>query len=504
MPRNARALREYQREDVDGIRAAGGRALLLSTPGTGKTPIAVRVLRESPHAWPALVVAPASALTGWLRELRRWAPGVVVELLDHEPAGEALRPAHVYLTTWALLHAWRRRLLRLQLRAVVLDEVHQARHLWTRRARAAASVAADVPILLGLTGTPVVSDAEDLGAILSLWGARPPIQIRRLLEEVAPDVPPKRRSTLHVQLRPADRERYDAAAEDLESYLLQMGRAPVDVARAMRAEVFVKIGVLRRLVEEGKVWAAADYTARAVLVGEPVVLFFDTLEALRKLRRLLAALRIRSLIIQGNTSRTDRAAAVDALQNRTIPVLLCTRAGIEAITLTAARICVFVGRYWNSTDEDQAEDRLHRIGQLHEVTGVYLHAVDTLDDRLAEIVDDKAKIVAASVRSSTIESHQAATCAALLERWSAHLYRPTEATDLGLGALPAPLPAPGAVYALDFARPRWTLPAAVLWCRMHGYAGTSASPGERSIRVHLRPGGSKERRLSADIRAIVA
>lgn len=474
---------------------------MLSTPGTGKTPIAVRALRETPGAFPALVVGPSSTLSAWLDALARWAPDLRVCVLDGTPKTTARRPAHVYLTTWALLDEWAPRLEALALRSIVFDEVHQVRHLDTIRAGAAARLAAGVPFLVGLTGTPIVTSTDDLDAILSLWaGGAAPVRIRRLLEDVAPEVPPKSRSTLFVQLRPADRARYQEAEDDLAAYLTRIGKLPHEVARAMYAEAFVKINVCRRLLEQGKVWAAADWVARAVLVGEPVVLFFDTLEALRRFRRLLRALRVRSLVIEGKTSRRARTDAIRAFQGRAVPVLCCTRAGIEGITLTAARYCVHVGRYWNSTDEDQASDRLHRIGQRHPVTAVFLHAVDTLDDRLAAIVDQKAELVAGAVSTSPVEER---VIGELLRGWGVLTRAPVEPSALGLGALPPPLPLPHQVHALDFSRRRWSEAAAIAWCRMHGYRPTGTAAGERSIRVVCGPPGRVIRLLSTDIRAIV-
>ena len=501
-------LRDYQREDVAAVLAAKTRALILSTPGTGKTPIACRALRETPGAFPALVVAPASMAITWRRELRAWAPDLVVSELDGIPRTTPLRRAHVYVTSWSLLAPWVDRLAPVGLRSVVLDEVHLARHTGTLRAGAAAEIVDAVPHLVGLTGTPVVSGAEDLAAIVGLWGDRPPLQIRRLLDEVAPDVPPKTRAVVQVQLRPVDAARYARAEADLGAFLVELGKAPADIRRAMAAEAFVQIGLLRRMLEIAKVWAAADWTARAVLVGEPVVLFFDTLEALRRMRRLLAHQRIRSLLIEGATPATERQRAIDAFQRGRVPVLLCTRAGTEGITLHAARLCLFVGRYWNATEEEQAEDRLRRIGQRHSVTATRLHAIDTLDDRLAEIVDGKRARAARIVRSVDVEAE---IVDELIARWGAHVRRPRPNEDhhqetggLGLGALPAPLPPAPAICAIDFARTGWSAASAARWCRMHGLSPKATIEGDRSVRFCFWTGQNPVvRRLTSDIRALV-
>lgn len=477
-------LRDYQREDVDAIKAAGGRALILSEPGTGKTAVAVRAARELRRS-PIVVVCPASVTVNWAREARMWAPDLSIQVLRGTRATVKLRKRHVYILSWAVLRGWLPVLGRLKPQTLILDELHNARHLDAMRSRAAAALAARVPQVIGLTGTPVVGEIGDLDAIKALWGKQPPVVIRRLLHEVAPDVPAKSRHTEYVELRPRDREKYIKAETDLATFLEEIGKKPTQVQAAMRAEAYVRVGYLRRILEAGKAWAAAEWAAKAAILGEPVVLFCDTLRAVKRLQVLLRRQRIRCAVIQGSTDQRQRRRIVEFFQSGRIPVLIATRAGIEGITLTAARNCCFVGRFWCATEEDQAEDRIHRIGQKHPTVATYLHAVGTLDDRLEEIVSTKREIAAGAIAYTAVER---ATTAAIIDAWTQHSRRGSPTSLLGAGALPGPLPRRPAL--VEFASSRWTAKAAAAWVRLHGYRGRRLEHSGAVLRVICggRPG----------------
>ena len=80
-----------------------------------------------------------------------------------------------------------------------------------------------------------------------------------------PEIPPKKRSYLNIQLRDKHQAIYDKANDEFEDWLrkekeklLGKGLADFEVERVLAAEALVKVGYLRRLVGEYKVPAAVD------------------------------------------------------------------------------------------------------------------------------------------------------------------------------------------------------------------------------------------------------
>jgi SNF2 family DNA or RNA helicase len=471
-------LRPFQREDVDFIKQNGMRALLASAPGTGKTAIAVRCLAETyRRSLPAVVICPASVTRNWVREFKQWAPGIETVLVE-DMDSKLVRPHSnlVYIMSWALLDARWTDLLRIRIRTVVADEAHYAKNPDAQRSQALFQLAQTTKRVLLLTGTPIVNTRDELRVLNGLLGENPPM-IRRLLEDVAKDIPQKKRSYLHVRLRPKHQTEYDKADQDFEQWLrkekeklLGEGMAEYEVERALAAEALAKIGYLRRLSGSFKVPAALDWISRAVRLGEPVVVFLEHQEVLRKLTKGLKKQRIRHAVVEGSTSSKKRQEMIDRFQRHEYPVFIGTKAAKEGITLHAARHLLFIERFYTSAEEEQAEDRIRRIGQRHETTIWYLQAMGTVDDRLDAIVQSKRRVIRTAIGSADVEETTTGNVEALIHQWGKHTATEDPiVVGLGQGKPLAPLPSPKITHGIVFYGARWKRMSALNWCRMNGY-----------------------------------
>ena len=516
MPR----LRPFQQEDVDFLVQSNLRALVASAPGTGKTLVAIRALCEAHHiGFPAVVVCPASVTRNWSREFAKWAPGVdryIIEDGDSRLPSPKTQPrTTAYIISWSLLDARWSDLLKLGVRTVVADESHYAKNPDALRSRALRSLTSRARGVLLLTGTPIVNTKAELQVLKDLLGTDEPPMIRRLIEEVAPDIPEKKRSYLHVQLRPKHQQTYDRADEDFEHWLrkekeklLGEGMAEYEIERTLEAEALAKIGYLRRLAGEYKAPAAADWIARAVRMGEPVVIFLEHQATLNRLRKSLRKQRIRFGVLEGSTSPKRRQELVDDFQKHRFPVFIATRAGKEGITLTAARHLMFVERFFTSADEEQAEDRIRRIGQKHKTTIWYLHAVGTVDDRIDTIVQSKRQIIRSAIGSADTAETSTGNVQLMLRTWEKHIRVGGPVATLGHGEPLPPLPRPREIHAVVFRRGRWTPKGAVRWCRMHGYEPRKRVELKGRFKLVLHPapvfakGTFELYRVSNDIRII--
>jgi SNF2 family DNA or RNA helicase len=509
-------LRKFQREDVDRIKRNNLRVLLASSPGTGKTPIAVVSLLETGRwSLPALVVCPASVTLNWKREFKSWAPGLRVQVVGSMSA-PLDRHADVYITSWSLLDPREMEFHGRKIKAVIADEAHLAKNPEALRSQSLYRLTRGRKGILLLTGTPIVNNRDELDTLNDLYGSAPPM-IRRLLEDVAPEIPPKKRSYLYIRLREKAQAEYDRAVDDFEMWLrkkkedlLGEGMAESAVERAMAAEAFAKMGYLRRLIGESKAPAAADWIARAVRIGEPVVVFAEHQEVLKRLVRSLRSQRIRHAVIEGKTPTKKRQRYIDEFQANKFPVLICTKAGKEGITLHAARHLLFVERFFTSADEEQAEDRIRRIGQNHKTTIWYLHAAGTIDDRLDAIVRSKRVIIRDAIGSEDTADTEIANVEALVKSWNSFAAPEKRVvTTLGRGEPLPPLPRPPRAYAVVFHGKRWRTRSAAAWCRMHGYLPTSRvkHPDRFKLIIHpievFKPKEFTSVRVCKDVRIIV-
>jgi SWI/SNF-related matrix-associated actin-dependent regulator of chromatin subfamily A-like protein 1 len=401
------------------------RTFIADEQGLGKTVQALAAL-EADGAFPAAVVCPASMKLTWERECGRWLPRRSVAVLDGRGAGgwrgDAER-AEIVVLNYDILDAHARRLAARGLKALVLDESHYVKNPGARRTKAALALAGALPddaLRLALTGTPVLNRPDELvaqlrvlgrlrefgsGARLSRrfraaasddrlhWNLRARCYVRRTKRQVLPQLPAKRHDTVPMLL--SNEHEYRLAEEDVIAWLqtlpLDLGTLGAKVAAALRAEQLVRLNNLRQLAASGKLPTALAWIADFLASGEPLVVFAEHIATQRAvLDRFPDALHI-----LGADSTRARQRAVDAFQREDGPQLIvCSlKAASQGLTLTRASNVAFLELDWTPARHDQAEDRLHRIGQDSAVTAWYLLAPETIDETMAELLQRKRSLI---------------------------------------------------------------------------------------------------------------
>ncbi len=248
--------------------------------------------------------------------------------------------------------------------------------------------------------------------------------IRREKASVLPTLPAKQREDLTVEI--TNRAEYDLATQDLAAWLKTkntgggrqkrskddgeaaalrataewMGWSEEDARNmgldtAHRAEALRRVGALRQLAGAGKITAAAECIER-IVEDEKLVVFAFHVDVQRALVAALGAAGTAvPLQITGDMSARARYEAIRAFQqDPKHRVIVCSlSAARTAITLTAAKRALIVEFDWSPAALEQAEDRVHRIGQAGQVTITYLRARDTLDDRMLSILDRKRAVI---------------------------------------------------------------------------------------------------------------
>ncbi len=393
---------------------------LADEQGLGKTVEALATL-EADGAFPAVVVCPASMKLTWAREAAHWLPHRSVQVLQ----GRSGTPARTDLTilNYEIVEAHRETLARRGLRAVVADESHYCKNPQAKRTRSvrrlADAVAAD-GLRLALTGTPVLNHADELIAQLRVigrlsqfgsgasfsrqfegelseerlhWHLRRTCFVRRLKSEVLPQLPAKRQNVVPVSL--TNTAEYRLAEEDVIAWLktqpIDLAQLDAKIAATLRAERLAQLTALQRLAARGKLAAAVAWIHDFLASGEALVVFARHVEIQEAvLTRFPDALHLLA-----RDSVAARQAAIEAFQSPDGPPLIvcATRVAAQGITLTRASNVCFLELEWTPAIHDQAEDRVHRIGQRDSVSAWYLLAAETIDETMARLIQRKRQIV---------------------------------------------------------------------------------------------------------------
>jgi SNF2 family DNA or RNA helicase len=319
---------------------------------------------------------------------------------------------------------------------------------------------------MALTGTPLINDIEDFRAIWQFLGwiddKKPLAELMDALEEtglapgepgfypaarrcvvdlgivrrrkvdVAADIPARRVADLPVELddmvgrsiREAERELARRLVSRYESALAtRTSGAVVDgidhdlvrrVATWEREDTTSKtdenVFSMMRRIGQAKAGLAADYAAQLAHNVGKVVFFAKHVDVMDVAEETFAKRGIRFSSIRGDQTPRSRQKNIDAFVNDpdvSIAVCSLTAAGV-GLNLQVASNMVLAELSWTDAEQTQAIDRIHRIGQEEPVTAWRIIAAQTMDAKIAELIDSKAGLAARALDGSDEEMSSSA------------------------------------------------------------------------------------------------
>lgn len=438
-------LRGYQHRGLTWLARLtdlGFGAVLADDMGLGKTLTAISLIlhrRRTGARKPTLVIARASLVTNWMRELAKFAPELTA--IAYHGTGRTLADVTdttVVVTTYGVLQRDTDLLAATQWDMVVADEAQSVKNPDSLAAQALRALTCAVP--LAMTGTPVENRLEDLWAIMDwanpgLLGTRTtfrtrygrdaerdttgekarllgrlisPFLLRRRKSDpgIAPELPDKIHAQRVVQLTREQAALYEAAVrETLDAVRHSTGIARhglvVKLLTTLRQvcnhpahylkEAFdPDAGPSAFAARSAKLAALDELLDQISTVGESALIFTSYAEMGRLLQDYLSARGRRPEFLHGGTSVRRRQRLVDAFQAGDTPVLiLSVKAAGVGLNLTRATHVIHFDQQWNPAIEDQATDRAHRIGQHRQVHVHQLLNDATLEDRIAALLVHK-------------------------------------------------------------------------------------------------------------------
>ncbi len=426
-------------------------AVLADDMGLGKTmqvlavtaaEVAEAAASGTPHR-PTLVVAPLTLLSTWAREAATFAPELSVAT-HHGPgrdvgegAAARLGAADLVLTSYGTAARDVELLAGVPWRRLVADEAQTVKNPTTAVSRALMAIGAEHRI--ALTGTPVENRLDELRAVLefanpgsmgsaSTFRARfavpiesrrdeaaasrlralaGPFVLRRLKSDprVVADLPEKQHIRVDAPLTREQATLYQAVVEDM------MEQVKESEGAARKGAILTGLTALKQVCNHpahylgdgsallrggrhrsGKLAALEEVLTEILDAGEKVLLFTQY-RAFGDLILPLLERRAASAVpfLHGGVTAAGRAEMVRDFQGPSGPAVMLAslRAGGTGLTLTEANHVVHLDRWWNPAVENQATDRVHRIGQTRVVQVRTLVAPGTVEDRIDELLEAK-------------------------------------------------------------------------------------------------------------------
>ena len=414
---------------------------------------------------PFLVVAPTSVVGNWAQEAARFVPDAKVVTITESTSksgksiAELVQGAHLVLTSYALFrldedgytefgnhipeNTENGASPRAGWGALILDEAQFVKNTKTRAWKVARALNAQVK--LAITGTPMENNLMELWALLAIVAdglfpsarifrdlyARPaesgedpqvieklrrrvrPLMLRRTKDVVAADLPEKNDVRVNVPLTTAHRHIYDMHLQRERQKVLGL----LEDMDKNRFTIFQSLTLLRRLALDATLIDPDEYAGVAsakleYLVehlpsllgdGHRVLVFSQFTGYLRTIAKRLQAEGIDYLYLDG-TTRNRPQVLKDFAEGAAPVFLISLKAGGFGLNLTEADHCFIMDPWWNPAAEQQAVDRIHRLGQERDVHVYRLVAEGTIEEKVMDLKASKAALFDAVVNDGSFAS----------------------------------------------------------------------------------------------------
>lgn len=414
---------EFQRQDVLWL-SSRKRSINCNMPGLGKT---IEALSSLPRAEECgvIVAAPAIAKGVWRRETSTWRPDFTVDVLEGRKSFRLPRRGEMVVLNYDI-QADARVATALMSKprdyeiCLIGDEAHMLKSYKSERHKRFAAMSEKADRVMLLTGTPLPNRPPELWTVLQLagialeafgsyrefvrlfsgkklpfggyeWGDPLPecgerlksVLVRHTKEEVLKDLPAKIYQTIDVDIAAASRKVLDSELEALGPTFLQ--------AKDISEVPFSLLSRSREVLARCKLDAVEAFVEGFEDAETPLIVFSAHRAVVDELGK-----RDGWEAITGDTK--NRTQVEEAFQRGELRGISATiQAAGTALTLTRASNVLFVDRSYTPADNEQAEDRAHRITQKAAVTIYDMIADHPIDKRVFEITTLKRRRIDHSV-----------------------------------------------------------------------------------------------------------
>lgn len=430
-------MRPYQIEAFKWLRTLhkynfGG--VLADDMGLGKTLETIALLDSIDSNLPSIIISPKSLIYNWEKEFLKW-PTTLIPYVINGNKGERknifnknFKSGIVFIISYDTLRNDLEMFEDKMFNYAILDEAQAIKNMQALKTKSVKKINAEHRLVL--TGTPIENSVADLWSIFDFLMPNylfnydrfrleiekgvlmndddaynriiiktKPFILRRKKKDVLKDLPDKIEETIAISMSSEQRKLYDA-------YLLQVRKAMTMRDNTNKITILAMLTRLRQIcispslivegeIESEKINYALDMIDNLINTDHKVLIFSQFVSALEILQKELIKKDIPYFLITGDTNSKRRLKMCEEFNqdNSNEKVFLISlKAGGTGLNLIGADTVIHLDPWWNVAIENQASDRVHRIGQQKKVTVFKLIMNNSIEEKVIELQKNKKEI----------------------------------------------------------------------------------------------------------------
>ena len=370
-----------------------------------------------------LVIVPYVLMTNWIREFEKFSDAerpVIYHGADrHSVVSDEIR---IVITTYTTAMNDIDILAKYSYDVIVFDEIQYLKNNVSKTYKALSKLKATTRI--GLSGTPLENRIDELWNILNILNPGMmlsknrfikkyrngdndelhtllnPFIMRRTKNEVLYELPEKYEEIIYSVFYEKQKELYDsiriAVKDSLRNYGIGANAAILKGLLLLR-EVCCHPLLLSSEVNVNHISESCKFDVLKMTVkeivesGNKVIIYSQFVKMLKLIADWFEEESIKYYYMDGGT--TNRQEIIDNFELSEQGVFLISlKAGGVGLNLTSAHYAIIYDPWWNPFVEQQAEDRIHRIGQMHDVTIYKMIVADSIEEKIICLQESKREV----------------------------------------------------------------------------------------------------------------
>lgn len=422
------SLRDYQKEAYNYLNILykyNLNPILADDMGLGKTLEVVSFISTLNYVKPILIVTPTSLIFNWINEFNKFYPSQnIIPIYGSQKEREDLifsLKNKIYITSYDTLRNDIELYKDISFDLLILDEAQAIKNSASKKSQSVKKINSDHKLVL--TGTPIENSIEDLWNLFDFLmpGFLPnekdfslsysfddsyrekikklikPFILKRSKKDYLKDLPSKTEIIYTSKFSSEELKIYDSRRLNIKKMIENNSKiisilGELTILRELCIDTSLVYDNLN--IPSSKLDLMEELMLKEISNGNKVIIFSQFVKVLSKITLRLNKNNISFSYIDGSTKSEDRINICNDFNNNDTKkvCLISLKAGGTGLNLTGANVVIHIDPWWNYSKENQASDRVYRIGQTKNVTVYKLIVEHSIEEKVLLLQERKKEL----------------------------------------------------------------------------------------------------------------